>query len=88
LFTGYLAWQKSYQGIKTAIFKIKIICSLVVLASTSVLVFWRIIEPEVVAEGSPYKLIYLSIAFLQLGAAGLAVHFGGKLVFTSKDKRS
>ncbi len=88
LFTGYLAWQKSYQGIKTAIFKIKIICSLVVLASTSVLVFWRIINPEVVAEGSPYKWIYLGIAVLLLGAAGLAGHLGGKLVFTSNDKRS
>lgn len=88
LLTGYLEWQKSYQGIRTTIFKIKIICSTVVLASTSVLVFWRIIEPEVVAAGSPYRFIYLGIAVLLLGAAGVAGHLGGKLVFPSKDKSS
>ncbi len=61
----------------TAILKIRIICSIVVLVLTSVLVLWRIIEPEVAAAGSPYRFIYLSIAVLLLGAAG---HLGGKLV--------
>ncbi len=81
LLTGYLEWQKRYKGIKTGIFITKIICGLVVLASTNVLVFWRIIDPGVVAEDSPVKWIYLGIAGLLLGAAGLAGHLGGKLVF-------
>jgi len=84
LLTGYLEWQKNYKGIKTAVFIIKIICGLVVLVSTSVLVFWRIIDSEVIAEGSPVKWIYLGIAVLLLGAAGLAGHLGGKLVFGSR----
>ncbi len=88
LLTGYLEWQKSYHGIKTAIFKIKIICSIVALISTGVLVFWRIVEPDVVAEGSPYRFIYLAIAVLLLGAVGVAGHLGGRLVFPSKDTSS
>ena len=84
LLTGYLEWQKTYKGIKTAVFITKIICGLVVLASVNVLVFWRIIDPGVVAEGSPVKWIYLGIAALLLGAAGLAGHLGGKLVFGSR----
>lgn len=84
LLTGYLEWQKNYKGIKTAVFITKIICGLVVLASTNILVFWRIIDPEVIADGSPVKWVYLGIAALLLGAAGLAGHLGGKLVFGSR----
>jgi len=83
LLTGYLEWQKNYKGIKTAVFITKIVCGLVVLASTNVLVFWRIIDPEVIAEGSTVKWVYLGIAALLLAAAGLAGHLGGKLVFGS-----
>jgi len=84
LLTGYLEWQKTYKGIKTSVFITKIICGLVVLASVNILVFWRIIDPGVIAEGSPVKWIYLGIAALMLGAAGLAGHLGGKLVFGSR----
>ena len=84
LLTGYLEWQKRYKGIKTAIFITKIGCALVVLASTNVLVFWRILDPGVMAADSPTKWIYLGIAGLLLGAAGLAGHLGGKLAFGSR----
>jgi len=84
LLTGYLEWQKRYKGIKTAIFITKISCALVVLASTNVLVFWRILDPGVIAADSPTKWIYLGIAGLMLGAAGLAGHLGGKLAFGSR----
>lgn len=81
LLTGYLEWQKRYKGIKTAIFITKISCAMVVLASTNVLVFWRILDPGVATADSPVKWIYLGIAGLLLGAAGLAGHLGGKLAF-------
>ena len=61
------------------------ICGLVVLASTNVLVFWRIIDPGVAAADSPVKWIYLGIAAVLLGAAGLAGHLGGKLSFGTRD---
>lgn len=84
LFTGFLEWQKRYKGIKSFIFITKIFCSLVVLAATSVLVFWRVIDPAVMAEGAPSRYIYLGVAAALLAAVGLAGHLGGKLVFGSR----
>lgn len=84
LLTGFLEWQKRYKGLKTAIFITKIACALIVLATTNVLVFWRLLDPGVVAEGSPSRLIYLGVAGAMLAATGLAGHLGGKLVFGSR----
>lgn len=84
LLTGFVEWQKRYKGIKTAIFITKIICSLIVLGTVNVLVFWRLLDPEVIAEGSPSKFIYLGIAVGMLAATGLAGHLGGKLVFGAR----
>jgi uncharacterized membrane protein YhaH (DUF805 family) len=84
LLTGYIEWQKRYKGIKTAIFITKILCSLVVLGTTNVLVFWRLIDPGVASETSPSRMIYFSIAAAMLGAVALAGHLGGKLVFGSR----
>lgn len=84
LLTGFIEWQKRYKGIRTAIFITKIICSLIVLALVNVLVFWRLIDPAVAAEGSPSRLMYLGIAGIMLAVVGLAGHLGGKLVFGAR----
>lgn len=84
IFTGYVEWQKRYKGIKTAVFIIKIICSVIVLGAVATLVFWRIIDPQVAAAGSPYQLIYLGVAGLALAGAGIAGHLGGNLVFAAR----
>ncbi|MCP4338662.1 MAG: rubredoxin-type Fe(Cys)4 protein [Desulfobulbaceae bacterium] len=84
LLTGFIEWQKRYLGIKTAIFITKIICSLIVLGAVNVLVFWRLLDPEVMSEGSPSRLIYLGIAAGMLAAVGIAGHLGGKLVFGAR----
>ena len=84
LLTGFIEWQKRYKGIKTAIFITKIICSLIVLGAVNILVIWRFLDPEVMAEGSPYRFIYLGIAAGMLAAAGIAGHLGGKLVFGAR----
>lgn len=84
LFTGYIEWQKRYNGFKSAIFITKIICALIVLAAVNVLVFWRLLDPQVAAAGSPSQLVYLGVAGLALGATGIAGHLGGKLVFGSR----
>ena len=85
IFTGYIEWQKRYKGLKSAIFITKIICSMIVLASVNVLVFWRVIDPTVASEGSTHQLIYLGVAGLSLAAAGIAGHLGGKLAFAGRD---
>lgn len=84
LLTGFIEWQKRYKGIKSMIFITKILCSLVVLATTNILVFWRLIDPAVLAEGSPSRYIYLGVAAGMLAAVGIAGHLGGKLVFGAR----
>jgi uncharacterized membrane protein len=84
LLTGFIEWQKRYKGLKSAIFITKIISSLIVLALVNVLVFWRLLDPEVAAEGSSSRLIYLGIAAIMLGFVGVAGYLGGKLLFGSR----
>lgn len=84
LVTGFIEWQKRYKGIKSIIFITKILCSLIVLAATNILVFWRLIDPAVISQSSPYRLIYLGIAVATVTIVGIAGHLGGKLVFGSR----
>ncbi len=84
LLTGFIEWQKRYKGIKTLIFITKIVCSLIILGTVNVLVFWRLLDPTVMAEGSPSRYIYLGIAGGMLAAVALAGHLGGKLVFGAR----
>ena len=81
MFSGYLEWQNRYNGALTWLFKVKILSSLVVITCLTWLVGWRIINPEVMAADSPVKWVYVSIAVVMVGAAGIAGHLGGKLVF-------
>lgn len=84
--TGYLEWKKRYNKAKTVLFFAKICCSLVVFASILILACWRFINPEVAAQGSSTKWIYVSIGLIMLVAVGIAGHLGGKLVFGSREK--
>jgi len=84
LLTGFIEWQKRYRGARSAIFITKIACSLIILTLVNILVFWRLIDEGVVAEGSPSRLIYLGVAVATLGTAAFAGHLGGKLAFGSR----
>lgn len=86
MITGYLEWKNRYSKAKTVLFFTKICCSLIVFATVVILAGWRFINPEVTSEGSPTKWIYFSICLIMLGAAGIAGHLGGKLVFGSREK--
>lgn len=84
LVTGFVEWQKRYNGAKTFLFIVKIICALIVLGLANILVFWRILDPQVASSGSPWQLVYLGLAAGMLAAAGIAGHLGGKLVFGTR----
>jgi rubredoxin/uncharacterized membrane protein len=79
--TGYVVWQKRYQGALTSIFKIKIGASIVIALILPVLVIWQFIQPEIVVKPLTGRWIYLGLSLLLLAAVGLAGHMGGKLVF-------
>jgi len=81
LLSGYTDWQKRFQGNLTGLFIVKIICGLVVLSTSTILVFWRIIDPEVAAATSSGRWTFFLVHLILLGAAAIAGYCGGKLVF-------
>lgn len=88
LFTGYVTWQKHYNGKMTPLFRLKIVSAAIATILLSILVFWRILRPEVMAPGSSAKLFYIFLALLLLGTIGIAGHMGGKLVFGGRKNNS
>jgi rubrerythrin/uncharacterized membrane protein len=82
--TGYIVWQDRYKGAKTKIFGLKIGGAIIVLATLLALVIWRLVEPGVAA--SPGRWTYLLICLVCVAGAGISGHFGGKLVFGSRNQ--
>lgn len=81
LFSGYLEWQKKYNGALTRLFLTKMICAAVVSLSALVLGIWLIIDPQVSASDSSQRLPFLLVNLIMLSAAAIAGFLGGKLVF-------
>ena len=81
LFSGYVDWQKRFGGNLTGIFWIKIVCGFVVLLTSTILVVWRIMDPNVAAATSASRWMFLGVHLVLLCAAGIAGFCGGKLVF-------
>lgn len=81
LFSGYIGWQKKYNGSLTKLFLTKMICGGIVSLTAIILVVWLYIDPQVVNPSSSYKWAFLFINFVMLAAAGVAGFLGGKLVF-------
>ena len=84
LTTGFMEWKDRFNSAKTLLFLTKIFCAAVVTVSLAALVLWRFIMPDVAGPESPYRWIYLGLAVVMVGAAGIAGHLGGKLVFNSR----
>jgi len=81
LFTGYIGWQKKYQGAMTRIFKIKIISALVVTVVAVIVVLWHLIAPESFQNSAGGRTLFLLLHLILLAATGIAGFIGGKLVF-------
>jgi rubredoxin/uncharacterized membrane protein len=82
--TGFMEWKERFSSVKSLLFITKIFCAGIVTLCLSILVLWRFIDSGVVGAESPYRWIYLGLAVVMVGAAGIAGHLGGKLVFGSR----
>jgi rubredoxin/uncharacterized membrane protein len=82
LITGVVVWLKRYRGATTTIFIIKIGAAMVVTTLLTIMVVWRIIDPEVLAGAG--RWIYLLLGAVMVGAAGLAGHLGGTMVHAGR----
>lgn len=81
LFSGFIVWQKKYNGAMTTLFLTKIICGSVVSLTAIILVIWSIVDPGVSARTSAHIVAFLFVNIVMLGAAVTAGFLGGKLVF-------
>ena len=81
LFSGYADWQVKYGGQMTPVFRQKIAMGIIVVLLCAVLVVWRLVDDTVMTAGNSYRLAFLGVHILALGATAYAGHLGGKLVF-------
>jgi rubredoxin/uncharacterized membrane protein len=81
LFTGYVEWNQRYGGTFTNLFITKLTCGGVVFAMSIILMLWGIFDQSVTQSNGDISWLYLIFYFIMLGAAGIAGHLGGKLVF-------
>lgn len=81
IYSGYVEWQYRYKGILTNLFKLKIICAIVVAAGTFLMVLWWIVSPDVLKNATAGRTLFIFISLVTLVAAGVAGFIGGKLVF-------
>ncbi len=79
VYTGVLEWQKKYNGALTSLFQIKLLTAGVTCVSCVMSLVWYLIDPQVLS--SPRSWVFILLNLIMLGAAGIAGHIGGKLVF-------
>ncbi len=79
VFTGFLEWQKKYNGALTLIFKIKIAAAAMTCLLSVISFIWYISEPNVLSSSMAWLFILINI--LMLLSVGIAGHIGGKFVF-------
>lgn len=81
IFSGYMEWQRRYNGAMTSRFKTKIVCAGIVAALTLIIVLWWTINPDIASPRSSGNVIFLFLNAVLLGAAAVAGYIGGKFVF-------
>ncbi len=84
LLTGFVTWQKKYQGIQSSVFKLKIGASCFATVVLIGLVIWRTMQPDILSTASLDRWLFFLWSGFMLAAIGLAGHLGGQLVFAKK----
>lgn len=81
LFSGWVDWKNRFNGALTQIFKVKIVCGIVVTITAWILFIWLLVDPEVLHTAHSLRVAFFVINLIMLGAATTAGWYGGKLVF-------
>jgi rubredoxin/uncharacterized membrane protein len=79
--SGILFWRRRYGGRLNRLFKIKLTCGSIVLATSLFSVCWHMASPDLSVHPS---LGYILLHLVMLTAAGVAGYYGGRLVFHKK----
>ncbi len=81
LATGLIDWINRFNGRMTKVFKVKMICGSIVTLLSLLLSIWWIVTPDVYSNSIFSNLLFFLLNIANLGTAGLAGWYGGKLVF-------
>ncbi len=79
IFTGIIEWQQKYNKAMTKIFKIKITAAGLTSISCLISTVWFYADSDVLLTSRAWGFMLINI--IMLASAGIAGHFGGKLVF-------
>lgn len=82
--SGVIDWKNRYKARMTKVFRTKIICAAIVTILCLVLSIWWLIQPDIYSHGGTGTSIFILIHLIDLGAAGVAGWYGGKLIFPKK----
>lgn len=78
--TGLFSWSVGYEGRLTTAFIRKIALSIVLTIIITILLFWRIFDPDVLTGYGDLSSLYLLTIFAMVPIATLLGHYGGKIV--------
>jgi len=81
IFSGWIDWRNRFGGRITRLFLVKMVCAGVVTLLSVVVAIWWISHPSLAANGLAANGFFLLLNLANLGAAGIAGWYGGKLVF-------
>ncbi len=86
IISGLIDWKKKYRSNLVPVFIQKIGISFYTLEVSSVCIFWRYFQPDVLTSShtlptsDAYKYIYIGLVISLAPAIGHAGHLGGKLI--------
>ena len=81
IFTGFFTWWLNYSAKTTRGIRIKIYCSLILLASSLAAFIWRIVSPEVLLSFGGGSLGYLILIFSLPVLVSIIGWYGAKMTF-------
>jgi predicted heme/steroid binding protein/uncharacterized membrane protein len=81
IFTGFFTWWLNYSAKTTRGIRIKIYCSLILLASSLAAFIWRIVSPEVLLSFGGGCLGYLILIFSLPVLVSIIGWYGAKMTF-------
>ena len=84
--TGVYDWKTLHAGARAPIFRRKIILASLLLVLTSLAVFWRWQQPQLLQDGGWPMAVFLLLVVMMLGCVTLLGHYGGMLVFGRQKK--
>jgi len=79
--TGFFTWWLNYLAKPSKGVKIKIYCSLILLAAALIAFIWRLASPEVLISFSGSSLIYLILIFSLPTLVSIIGWYGAKMTF-------